>query len=481
MLPLLIGTLMGCAPEAQLPGSSLAAPGDFTLTLSNLVAGEPALFDVAGATPLGAVELAMSTSGLGSGPCPASFGGVCFDVAGPVRRPGFAANVRPSGTATGTFAVPMRAAGAYLAFQAVDGPGVLSNPVARLVGSFGTELTADGDLDLDGYTIADGDCADFDAAWSPEAVDLVGDGLDHDCDNLDGADDDGDGYFAVASGGDDCDDLDPEISPGAMEVCDQQDNDCVGGVDDGLDCDTVLTLDGASRRWADGTFATSCDAYRHPATGYAYDGATGDGLYRIDPSGADPFDVFCDMTRHGGGWTMVYSTRDDNTGDNSMGQGTRLTAHITSLDPGNANKKLAYDLVTTMPFNDLMFSGYQDYNNQTNRVTFWINDRGADLRTFFAWGIGRNVTNSDRCAQGFFGVEADTGLSVAMAWENFSVSVGTVASPSCAWMAEVWSEIDDDGGHVLAPASWGTAEVYNVQTPSKGAALNRGLYHMFIR
>ncbi len=41
---------------------------------------------------------------------------------------------------------------------------------------------------------------------------------------------DGDGYFAH----EDCDDEDPAIFPGAEEVCDGEDNDCDGGVDEGL-------------------------------------------------------------------------------------------------------------------------------------------------------------------------------------------------------------------------------------------------------
>jgi hypothetical protein len=51
-------------------------------------------------------------------------------------------------------------------------------------------------------------------------------------------DSDGDGHQAASCGGDDCNDGDASIHPGAAEVCDGVDNDCNGGTDEGcVDCD----------------------------------------------------------------------------------------------------------------------------------------------------------------------------------------------------------------------------------------------------
>ena len=91
---------------------------------------------------------------------------------------------------------------------------------------------------LEGYegyvTVSDADdCDDFDADRYPGATEIC-DGKDNDC--VDGipsneiTDEDSDGAVACA----DCDDDDPNSYPGAPEICDGKDNDCDGDFDEGL-------------------------------------------------------------------------------------------------------------------------------------------------------------------------------------------------------------------------------------------------------
>ena len=90
------------------------------------------------------------------------------------------------------------------------------------------------DNDNDGFTPNEGDCDDTQPALNPYATDLVGDGIDQNCDGADGIDVDGDGHANLLSGGDDCDDTDNFIFPGAVEIWyDGIDQQCDGIVDDG--------------------------------------------------------------------------------------------------------------------------------------------------------------------------------------------------------------------------------------------------------
>jgi hypothetical protein len=114
-----------------------------------------------------------------------------------------------------------------------------------------------------GFVTNELDCNDFNSNLSPDAIEICDD-LDNDCndvvDDAEGGsrffpDGDGDGYgvgegepacappdsSSVRVGGD-CDDLDPEVSPGADEVCDDGvDDDCSGLADD--DCATADPID----------------------------------------------------------------------------------------------------------------------------------------------------------------------------------------------------------------------------------------------
>ncbi len=103
----------------------------------------------------------------------------------------------------------------------------------------------------DGFSIAGDDCDDSNPEVFPGAPEgpgtdpaldcLAGDGIDNDCDPETPPDlgtceyDDDDDGFSEREG--DCNDGDPGISPGAEEICDDVDQDCDGNSTNGFDID----------------------------------------------------------------------------------------------------------------------------------------------------------------------------------------------------------------------------------------------------
>jgi len=105
------------------------------------------------------------------------------------------------------------------------------------------------DADEDGYLAIEcggQDCDESDPLAYPGAAEIPYDGIDQDCDTFDLCDVDGDGHNATegACGGDDCNDDDATVHPGATDIPgDGVDQDCVGG-DEPADCTTDADADG---------------------------------------------------------------------------------------------------------------------------------------------------------------------------------------------------------------------------------------------
>ena len=117
---------------------------------------------------------------------------------------------------------------------------------------------------------------------------------------------------------------------------------------------------GAYRAWADGTLATSCNAYLLGDSGHQYSGSIGDGTYQVRIAGA-PTAVTCDMSTDGGGWTLVLSVNNiinSNSGTADWLAGTGAVGVVSPSITGyaklpdasiNALVTQAYRLVNMTP------------------------------------------------------------------------------------------------------------------------------------
>lgn len=143
----------------------------------------------------------------------------------------------------------------------------------------------------------------------------------------------------------------------------------------------IVELAGTSRRWSDGTYARSCHEYRYPPAGSMYKGATSDGVYTVDPTGGSPFDVYCNQTTHGGGWTLIdndpnYPARITSRTpgaitDPTVAGGRVLPAFAWSPDP---QVMVSYNAAPSGPYIIMRATGPYALQYPTGTTATWYHD-----------------------------------------------------------------------------------------------------------
>lgn len=120
--------------------------------------------------------------------------------------------------------------------------------------------------------------------------------------------------------------------------------------------------------------AGRCRAARSCAEVLRHIPGSGDGVYSIAPDMTTPFSAYCDMSRDGGGWTLLLKANGDATLEyNALAWTDTSLLHDTDLTPEPGNAK--YQSFLSLPVNTLRgeldgFLYQKDFNNMTAQQIF---------------------------------------------------------------------------------------------------------------
>ena len=122
-------------------------------------------------------------------------------------------------------------------------------------------------------------------------------------------------------------------------------------------------------------------------------GSTGDGVYWLAPGGAEPFQVWCDMTRHGGGWALVGSIGESATAGTAFDAPRSVEALLIDVPSAGTYAHLDLGRFDSWGTSWTIRSATDAFNDQSHfQYTFYRPRPGADATPSRA---GRNWNGTD--------------------------------------------------------------------------------------
>jgi len=259
----------------------------------------------------------------------------------------------------------------------------------------------------------------------------------------------------------DCDDAESTVYPGADEICDGQDNDCDGSGD---------LMDGSAAACP----AADClDVLSYAST---------DGLYWIEPGSSGAYEVHCDLTSEGGGWTLAWVVSDDGqdtwtwSDRDLMGSDTTTFGAVSDLTADmksdSAHEILFYDLLfvhapsgTTAEY-EAVGDGTMDLGSHIDAI--------GDLNCDYSMAGNSHALTGGTLTLG--GNMCDTDLYFNLG--DHESSLATCQSFASTWnhatYGPAWSHGYNNGCPFDDPSSGGLGPGFECPSCTSGAELSEG-------
>ena len=178
-------------------------------------------------------------------------------------------------------------------------------------------------------------------------------------------------------------------------------------------------------------------------------GQTTDGIYTIDVGG-NPLDVYCDMTRFGGGWTQLY--------DQDSAQGYLPTATwaggVNTTQP-NSGQYSILNLIDDFEGTAPGFDFFIDWPAPPPGITFTYIWWSQSLNPFDGRGTVNLLSEAPvaqtGCSSGFSGLGEDGDGSAALDGDATAFCWWWAIGTATPWMGGIPAYLNSDDGQLDAP------------------------------
>jgi hypothetical protein len=155
---------------------------------------------------------------------------------------------------------------------------------------------------------------------------------------------------------------------------------------------------------------------------------TPSGIYTVDPDGENPgesFEVYCEMEKDGGGWTLAMVSSDDGQHTWTWNQRTLMTTNTTLVGDVHArNKDFKSRALHALPFKDLLF----------------IHAPSGE------WAAYANVSNGSRDVASFMGSITAPVCDLSLAGNGYPLTAGTLTKRGKLCDTDLYFHLGDFDG-----------------------------------